>query len=70
MHTGTVKWFNDARGFGFIISEQVPSDVFVHYKQIQMDGFRTLKDGQTVMFTLSSTDKGHCAEQVTVVEEK
>ena len=63
---GTVKWFNERKGFGFIEREN-GSDVFVHFSSIQSDGFKTLKDGQAVEFTLVNNDKGESAEEVAVV---
>ena len=64
MEQGTVKWFNDAKGYGFI-SRQSGEDVFVHFSAIQMDGFRTLTEGQEVDFDIESTDKGPQAVNVT-----
>ena len=61
--TGTVKWFNDNKGFGFIEQEDGP-DVFVHHTSIQMDGFKTLNDGQSVEFNEGTSDKGPCATNV------
>ncbi|WP_082354101.1 cold-shock protein [Marinagarivorans algicola] len=58
MPKGIVKWFNNAKGFGFIVSEDAPVDIFAHYSAINMDGFRTLKTGQQVEFELESGDKG------------
>ena len=66
MATGTVKWFNDAKGFGFIRQENGP-DVFVHYSQIVGDGFRTLEEGQAVEFEIKEGPKGLLAERVTKV---
>ncbi len=63
---GTVKWFNDAKGFGFITSES-GQDVFVHYTAIKADGFRTLKEGAAVEYDLSETPKGLQASNVTLV---
>ena len=60
---GTVKWFNDAKGFGFIRLED-DIDVFVHYTQIEGDGFRTLEEGQSVEFELRDGPKGRFAERV------
>jgi CspA family cold shock protein len=61
---GTVKWFNERKGFGFIERES-GSDVFVHFSSIKDSGFKTLKDGQTVEFTVVSSEKGENAEEVT-----
>ena len=60
---GTVKWFNDAKGFGFISRENGP-DVFVHFRAIQGSGFRTLKEGQKVSFEVTQGQKGLQAENV------
>ena len=62
--TGTVKWFNDSKGFGFIEREG-GADVFVHYRSINGGGRRTLKDGQQVTFEVSDGEKGPQAENVT-----
>ncbi|MDH5673504.1 MAG: cold-shock protein [Myxococcales bacterium] len=67
MALGTVKWFNDAKGFGFIKKDD--NDVFVHYSQITGEGFRTLEEGQTVEFELKEGPKGLFAEKVCRVEE-
>ncbi|QQR89941.1 MAG: cold shock domain-containing protein [Myxococcales bacterium] len=64
MPVGKVKWFNDAKGFGFIKLEEGP-DVFVHYSQIDGEGFRTLEEGETVEFELVEGPKGLLAERVT-----
>ncbi len=64
--TGTVKWFNDAKGFGFITSES-GQDVFVHYSAIKAEGFRSLKEGSQVEYDLSETPKGLQASNVTPV---
>ncbi len=61
--SGTVKWFNDAKGFGFI-ERQDGEDVFVHFRSIQGEGYRTLKQGAHVEFGLSETEKGFQAEDV------
>ena len=60
---GTVKWFNDSKGFGFIEVEG-QKDLFVHMSEIKMDGFKTLKDGQSVEFTEGTGEKGPCATNV------
>lgn len=62
-HSGTVKWFNDAKGYGFIERED-GEDVFVHYRSIRGEGFRTLKQGARVEFEISETEKGFQAEDV------
>ena len=61
--TGTVKWFNNAKGFGFI-ERQDGEDVFVHFNQLRGEGYRSLNDGQQVEFTVAKTDKGFQAEDV------
>jgi CspA family cold shock protein len=63
MAKGKVKWFNDAKGYGFIEQEE-GEDVFVHFSQIQMDGFKTLAEGQAVQFEVQSGDKGLHATNV------
>lgn len=64
--TGTVKWFNETKGFGFIEREDGP-DVFVHFSAIKADGFKTLADGQKVEFTVTDGQKGPQAENVVPV---
>lgn len=64
MITGTVKWFNDTKGFGFILSGG--SEYFVHYKEINSPGFKTLKEGDKVSFESSSSPKGLAAKNVQV----
>lgn len=61
--TGTVKWFNDAKGFGFIEQESGP-DVFAHFSAIEGSGFRTLAEGQKVEFTVTEGQKGLQAENI------
>ena len=58
MPTGRVKWFNNAKGFGFILAEDNSEDYFVHYSSILMDGYKTLKAGQLVSFELIDGPKG------------
>ncbi|MEZ5525033.1 MAG: cold-shock protein [Pseudomonadales bacterium] len=67
MATGTVKWFNETKGFGFIAPEDGSKDVFVHYSAIQSEGFRTLKEGQQVTFETEQGPKGPQATQVVAV---
>lgn len=62
--TGTVKWFNNSKGFGFITGEALEGDVFVHFRSIQGEGFRSLAEGDTVEFTLTEGPKGLQAEDV------
>jgi CspA family cold shock protein len=64
MTRGKVKWFNDAKGYGFIQQETGGSDVFVHFSAIQADGFKTLAEGQDVEFEVGSGDKGLHATKV------
>ncbi len=64
--TGTVKWFNTSKGYGFITREGGP-DVFVHYSAIQSEGFRNLAEGDRVEFTVSQGPKGPQASQVTKI---
>jgi CspA family cold shock protein len=63
MSTGTVKWFDAKKGFGFILNEQ-GKDVFVHFSSIEGDGFRSLKDGETVQYELVQGEKGLSAAKV------
>lgn len=62
---GTVKWFNSAKGYGFL-ERDAGGDIFVHYTAISMDGFRTLKEGQRVGFTVGQSDKGPQAQDVSL----
>ena len=64
MPAGTVKWFNDAKGFGFIEPEGGGEDVFAHFSAVQMDGFRTLKQGSRVSYELVQGPKGSLAQNI------
>jgi len=65
--TGTVKWFNETKGFGFIAQDGGP-DIFAHFSQIQGDGFKTLAEGQKVEFTVTDGAKGPQAENIVKLE--
>lgn len=64
MATGTVKWFNDAKGFGFIEPDGGGADVFAHFSAIAMDGFKTLKQGSRVSFEIQEGPKGQLAQNI------
>ena len=68
MATGTVKWFNNAKGYGFILSDDTNEDLFAHYSTIQMDGYRTLKAGQAVQFDIKPSDKGSHAINIRALD--
>jgi len=69
MPTGTVKWFNNAKGYGFVTPENSNQDVFVHYSVIEMDGYKTLKEGQRVSFDIFEGPKGLHASKIQSVAE-
>lgn len=66
--TGTVKWFNAEKGYGFIIDEE-GKDIFVHFSSINSDGYKTLEEGQKVTYDLVESDRGPQAKNVTVVTD-
>ncbi|MEX3582823.1 MAG: cold-shock protein [Burkholderia sp.] len=67
MDTGIVKWFNDAKGFGFITSDNSGEDLFAHFSEIKMDGFKTLKENQRVSFDVKTGPKGKQAANIQAV---
>ncbi|MEM6709944.1 MAG: cold shock domain-containing protein CspD [Pseudomonadota bacterium] len=64
MPTGKVKWFNNAKGYGFILPDEGGGDLFAHYSVIQMDGYKTLKAGQPVAYDIIQGPKGHHAVNI------
>ena len=64
--TGTVKWFNNSKGYGFITPEEGGSDLFVHMSGIMMEGFKTLSDNQKVSYQVETSDRGPVATNVTI----
>ena len=64
---GKVKWFNDSKGYGFITPDDGERDLFVHHSDIQMDGFRTIREGQAVEFEVEEGPKGPAAKSVKIV---
>ena len=64
MSTGTVKWFNDDKGYGFITPDDGGADLFAHYSAIQADGFKSLKEGQKVEYEVGEGRKGPAAENI------
>lgn len=69
MATGTVKWFNNAKGYGFILPDNGGEDLFAHYSSIEMEGYKTLKAGQMVSFDIIEGDKGLHATNITAQAE-
>ena len=68
MASGIVKWFNDAKGFGFITPDEVGEDLFAHFSAIEIDGFKTLKEGQKVTFEVVTGPKGKQAAHIKPVK--
>ena len=64
MATGTVKWFNDVKGYGFITPDEWGEDLLAHFSEIKMDGFKTLKEGQKVTYDLKVGEKGKQADNI------
>jgi CspA family cold shock protein len=62
--TGKVKWFNENKGYGFILQDEGGRDVFVHYSEIKQEGYRTLNEGEMVEFSLADSPKGPQAKEV------
>jgi cold shock protein len=69
MATGIVKWFNDAKGFGFITPDEGGSDVFIHFSAIAMEGYKTLKQGSQVSFDLIAGPKGMHAQNIVTIAQ-
>jgi CspA family cold shock protein len=69
MATGVVKWFNNAKGYGFVTPDEGDNDVFVHFSSITMDGYKTLKEGQKVVFEIGEGPKGLHATNLHAVPE-
>ena len=68
MLTGTVKWFNNTKGYGFIVQDNGEKDVFVHHTAIQQEGYRSLQEGQRVSYEVEQTPKGPAAVNVRIIE--
>ncbi|MGR0277762.1 cold shock domain-containing protein [Marinomonas dokdonensis] len=68
MHRGSVKWFNNAKGYGFIISDEFTEDLFIHYSAINVEGYKTLKAGQDVSFQVEPGNRGLHAIDITPLD--
>lgn len=68
MHSGTVKWFSNTKGYGFITSDKVEGEIFAHFSAIQSEGFKTLRAGQPVSFELEQGPKGMLAINISQAE--
>ena len=68
MASGTVKWFNNTKGYGFVVGTESEEDLFVHFSSIEMEGYRTLKAGQKVEFDIKPSDNGKHAVNVRISE--
>lgn len=68
MASGVVKWFNNAKGYGFVTPDDGQNDIFVHFSAIEMDGYKTLKEGQRVQFEVHEGPKGLHAQNLTCAE--
>jgi CspA family cold shock protein len=69
MHSGKIKWFNATKGYGFITSAAADEDVFVHYSELQIDGFKTIRNNAPVLFDLLETNKGPIARKVQLMPD-
>lgn len=70
MHTGTVKWFNNAKGYGFIVCDSFDEDLFSHYSAINIEGYKTLKSGQQVTFEVTPGERGLHAINILPIDDK
>jgi CspA family cold shock protein len=69
MHTGTVKRFNKIKGYGFILPDEGHTEVFVHFSEIQLAGYKELKEGQRIRYELKKGDRGEFATKVVIIED-
>lgn len=68
MHTGTVKRFNKIKGYGFIAPDGSSNEVFVHFSEVQMSGYKELKEGQRISFTIAQGERGEYATNVKIID--